>query len=212
MSIYPYSSCFYQSADTAGSSQVKKAKLIDLKKENNKIVVQKKRTNYVTNTQLSNDLVNVKSQLILNKYINLAKDCQPPQGDATDTTADNYSSPIHNDERWMDVPRKKRRRPIVTGKNNEMVSRVKGVPKTIALHVYRVSPNTSPKDLQEHLQDNFPEVECESIASKHPHVYSSFKVTIFESHFRKAMDPELWPYGSCIQRFFEVVKKPPVIK
>lgn len=100
---------------------------------------------------------------------------------------------------------------MVIGNNKDSV--VKGVPKLVNLHVSRVDLGTSTTDLNELLKNSFPEVSCESLTPKYPNIYSSFKVTIFEDNFRKAMDPKLWPDGACISRFFQKRKSTnPVVK
>lgn len=98
----------------------------------------------------------------------------------------------------------KNKRKIV-GKNTEL--NIKGVPKFVKLHVYRVDVNTSADDLKAILKNSFPEVKCDTLASKHPQVYSSFVIEIFEKHFNEAMNPDVWPSGACVRRFFQINKK-----
>lgn len=61
--------------------------------------------------------------------------------------------------------------------------------------------------MQELLKPEFPEVCCEQLIGRNSAQYSSFKVTINETNFKKAMNPALWPYGACINKFFQVRKK-----
>lgn len=61
------------------------------------------------------------------------------------------------------------------------------------------------------LAEQFPEVLCEQLIGKNNKQYSSFKVTIYESNFRKAMDPSIWPDGACIGKFFHIRHKTPPI-
>lgn len=37
------------------------------------------------------------------------------------------------------------------------------------------------------------------VKSKYPEKYSSFKVTIVEENFKKAMNPAVWPYGTYVR-------------
>lgn len=67
-----------------------------------------------------------------------------------------------------------------------------------------MAKETSIESLTLLLKGNFPEVVCEAITPKHPDVYTSFKVKILETNFRKAMNPELWPLGACIGRFLDM--------
>lgn len=96
---------------------------------------------------------------------------------------------------------------IIVGNNRNVSHDLKGVPKQVDLHVYRLSPNIDANILTSFLKDDFPEVTCSPLTSKHPELYSSFKVRIFEKHFKKAMDPALWPEDACIQRFLYLGKK-----
>lgn len=106
------------------------------------------------------------------------------------------------DEDWSVVESKRRKSKMVVGTGNENIqTTVKGVPKTIDLHVYRINPGTSPEDLKTVLKPHFPEVVATSIDSRKPEVYSSFKVTIFQENFGKAMDATLWPKNCCVRRF-----------
>lgn len=88
----------------------------------------------------------------------------------------------------------------MVGNNTEVT--IKGVPKFAELHVHRIDINTTAEKLSSRLKPSFPEVECESITSKHPELYTSYKVKIFEDNFEKAMTPEVWPSGACISRLF----------
>lgn len=92
------------------------------------------------------------------------------------------------------------RRQVVVGKNRG-VTTVKGVPKYAELHVYRLRPDTTEVQLMNCMKDHFPEIECSALNSKHPELYSSFKVKISAFNFSRAMDPEIWPEGACISRF-----------
>lgn len=91
---------------------------------------------------------------------------------------------------------------ITNGDNsNKEVVKLQGVPKTVSLHVYRLTPNTSVDQVVQFLKPHFPEVSCEKLASKYPDVYSSFKVNIFANNFDAAMDPTIWPNNACVRRF-----------
>lgn len=96
---------------------------------------------------------------------------------------------------------------IINKRNNNVVmgskvSDIKTVPKFIDIHVYRLHPNTKSEDLCKYLKSSFPEVICDTISSKHPDQYTSFKVSVYQSNFKKAMQPEVWPAGACINKFF----------
>ncbi|CAG9815509.1 unnamed protein product [Phaedon cochleariae] len=150
----------------------------------------------ITKKDVSNSLAQVVTQTKMNEIINLTNNEKSP-------------SNLNLDQDGWRETKRKRRRNVIIGKNSTEI--VKGVPKYINLHVYRLKPGTTTDELTHLLKSNFPEVACESLNSKFPELYSSFKVTIMESHFRKAMDPSLWPFGACISRFLEKRKQEPQI-
>lgn len=91
------------------------------------------------------------------------------------------------------LPRNRnRKKDMVVGKC--VSGPIKGVPKFVSLHVYRVDIGTNPSYLRDLLQIHFPEVTYEAIT---PHLYTSFKVNIYEESFKKAKNPEVWPKGTC---------------
>lgn len=104
---------------------------------------------------------------------------------------------------WRTVTRagvRRRRGRGVTGSGE--CAAVKGVPEVVHLHVCRISPDTSAETLVGVLRSHFPEVTCESLNSKRPDIYSSFKVSVYRSHFNKAMDASIWPCGAYVSQFF----------
>nr|CAI5868327.1 unnamed protein product [Callosobruchus analis] len=109
------------------------------------------------------------------------------------------------DEEWIRVKRRNRRKNTIVGNRED--SDVKGVPSYTQLHVYRLSRDTTMQSLTDFLKLTFPEVICEAMSSKHPDLYSSFKVQIYNKNFKKAMDPKVWPSGACVNRFLEIKKK-----
>lgn len=116
---------------------------------------------------------------------------------------------IISENKWNVAGRKRPRRRMVVGVGNASQSetKVKGVPKLIDLHVYRIHPDTTAEDLADMLRPHFEEVVIEAMESKNPDVYSSFKVTIFQDNFEKAMDATSWPKNSCIRRFLNIRKR-----
>lgn len=89
-----------------------------------------------------------------------------------------------------------------TGSDIDLIqNKLKGVPKVISLHVYRLDPETTVENLIHYLKPSFPEVLCEKLNSKHPESYSSFKVNLYEEHLEQALDPNLWPRNCCVRRF-----------
>lgn len=154
--------------------------------------------------QLSAELLNVESKLKCNQLINLTHDTQIDL-----PSCSNDKPPDITENEWKEVNYSKppsRKRRMIVGSNKH--SSIKGVRKLAYLHVSRVDQATSAVDLEELLRKSFSEVNCESVKPRYPNLYSSFKVTIFEENFRKAMDPTIWPDGACISKFF--LKRPPI--
>lgn len=87
------------------------------------------------------------------------------------------------------------------GNNEGNTGSLRGVPKMTALHVYRLDPSTSTEHLLNFLSPQYPEVTCEKLQSRHPELYSSFKVNIYEEHAEAALNPDNWPKNACIRNF-----------
>lgn len=100
-----------------------------------------------------------------------------------------------------------RNRPIVGTK--EIVPGSDGNARTVCaaveyspIHVYKLRVGTTAQDLVDYLVPSFPEVKVEMLNSAHPDWYSSCKITVLKQNEAKAMDPELWPAGVRLSRFF----------
>lgn len=98
--------------------------------------------------------------------------------------------------------------PIVGNLNSSDV-KIRAVPRTTSLHVYRLHPETSVDDVLSHLESKFPGVLCEKLNSKFPELYSSFKITVRSDLAEEIMSPSTWPDGTCVNKFFlQRPKKP----
>lgn len=96
-----------------------------------------------------------------------------------------------------------RSKPIVGKKifkDNPMA--LKAADRKAFLHVYKLHPETEITTLISYLSPIFPEVKIERMNARYPQYYSSFKVEIDFANVDKAMNPDLWPVGTCINRFF----------
>lgn len=148
--------------------------------------------------QISAEILKTATQLKCSEIINLTNDVQLPSN-----KIDRMNSKSNQqDAQWQEVThtRNNRRRQLVVG-NNEKLN-VRGVPKLMCLHVTRIGIGTTINDLQTMLTKPFPEVKCEELTARNPSIYSSFKVSIYQDNFKRAMDPSLWPQGACISRYF----------
>lgn len=112
---------------------------------------------------------------------------------------------------WSQVVKSNRKRVTVVGKSEKSdAPKLQGVPKITSLHVYRLPPSTKAENIINLLKPSFPEAKCEQLQSRHPEVYSSFKVDIFEDNLDSALNPNMWPNNVCVRRFFLPRVKPPV--
>lgn len=105
---------------------------------------------------------------------------------------------------WRKVRSKKSksaRKALVVG-NYAGSSTVKGIDRKISFHVSNLKPETTVEELQSFLVTNFPEVKCESLKSRYPESYTSFRVEIYHSNYEKAMLAENWPIKACVRNFF----------
>lgn len=69
-------------------------------------------------------------------------------------------------------------------------------------HVTRLDPKTTEDDVINAVKHKCEDVSCEKLKSKHPEIYSSFKITTSYENKDKILDPNLWKKGALIQRFF----------
>ncbi|CAG9815964.1 unnamed protein product [Phaedon cochleariae] len=122
------------------------------------------RTSVIDKKEVNSAILLTETQSTLNHYINL-----------TDDKSKQHDTIMEKQGEWQTVhPKKNRKRKnLIVGENTE---KIKGVPKFTYLHVCRVDPATTSQDLICQLKTVFPEVTCESLNSKHPTIYSSFKL------------------------------------
>lgn len=94
----------------------------------------------------------------------------------------------------------------IVGKSKQ-VTEIKTAPRKSFLHISRLSPETTVAQITKVVKQTFPEAVCEQLQSKYPEHYTSFKVTIDLENFEKALNPELWPSGTYVSRFFQKRKR-----
>jgi hypothetical protein len=83
------------------------------------------------------------------------------------------------------------------------LSTLSSIPKNVHLHVSRLSPDTEAEKLQAYLRPFVISISsCEKLKSKRPEVYSSFRISLPASELEKVMDPQIWPQGISINRYF----------
>lgn len=123
-------------------------------------------------------------------------------------------NPPQRQEGWTEVVRRNRNKTrkrestaIIGSLIENGDPKIKVAPRKCFLYVSRLDKDTESKSLVDLLRRDFPEVKCDPLASKYPEHYSSFKVTLDLHNFEKAMNPELWPNGAYVTRFFHPRKK-----
>lgn len=187
---------------------------------------QSKDMNHTTDTSALQGGSNIKIDEVSKKILTIQtrKKCEEiinlVNNDEGDLNSLNLPSTESEDEKintrndkfnnWKMVSNKKhrdRRVIIGNGLHSQNLSNIRGVEKYVFLHVYRLEPKTKGEDLCKFLKPHFPEVMCEELNSKHPELYSSFKVKISEFNFESAMDPSKWPKNACVRRFLMFRKK-----
>lgn len=93
-------------------------------------------------------------------------------------------------------------RDIILGNRDSDGESLKAVPQVGYIHVYRLDPGTSEQAVSEYLKQFIPDCKCEILNSKHPEVYSSFKITVPLNDVEKVMNPNVWPVGTRVNRYF----------
>ena len=113
-----------------------------------------------------------------------------------------------NEFKLVSNKRKRNRRStnvILEASNTEDL---KGVAPQHHLHVYRLARDTSCEDIKNYLQaKNLKINKCEKLQSKYPNEYASFKLSVPENEAAKITNPDLWPVGVRINRFFHWISR-----
>lgn len=144
-----------------------------------------------TNGRIKNDVSSESSQWTL-VTSGKKKKRNHPIGPASHTTA-LVSKNVASSRRVL--------KPIV---GTSTSSNLKVVPKehVAHLHVSRLSPSTTNDELKDFFGELIPNVTCEKLISRRPEIYSSFKVTLPAELLQKVLDPNFWPEGVAVNKFF----------
>lgn len=114
-------------------------------------------------------------------------------------------NPAMEQNNWMKVSRKRQmrkpRRTMVVG-NCSADTSVVGLEKTTTLHVSNLNPDTSVDDLLAFLRRKFDSVKCDILTSRHPNLYSSFKVTVAKANQDEIFLASNWPQNAHVRHFF----------
>lgn len=98
----------------------------------------------------------------------------------------------------------------ITGSNTH-ITNFRAVSKKTEVFVSRLHPATTTDQIRAYLCKEFPEIECESLTSKYPENYASFKITVNADNYTCIMNPDVWPDGTFINKFFRKRRQPQTI-
>lgn len=107
----------------------------------------------------------------------------------------------HGKEGWKTAARKRKQKYAVFGSGTTN-SMLKAIPRKRKLFISRIDPDTTVGEIETFLGEEFPEVKCEKITSKHPELYSSFCIEVNDDSAERVLQPEKWPVGTYVNRFF----------
>ena len=79
---------------------------------------------------------------------------------------------------------------------------IKMAQRKSSLFVSRFAPDISEETILNIVKEVAPEAVCEKQISKFPGSYSSFRIDVNQSNYVVVSNPELWPEGTFISRFF----------
>ena len=91
---------------------------------------------------------------------------------------------------WPDVVQTlySRRQKVVEDMNTNIL---KGIPKSISIHIYRLLPDTTVENLKNLLKDHFPILSCTKLDLKYGQLYSTFKIDINYDYYNLAFDSNI---------------------
>lgn len=129
----------------------------------------------------------------------------PSAGVPADVNVGNTTDAADKD--WKVVTRSSGRQRRVTksivGSGMFKENKISGVGQMHHFHVFRVDPSRTADDVREHLADlQLTPCEVVPLKSKHPEVYSSFKVSIPAHYSKTLMSAGSWPPGVEVKKFF----------
>lgn len=90
---------------------------------------------------------------------------------------------------------------VIRGENKE-IKDLRAAPRLAYLHVFRLCPKTTAEDVSRYIGQLCTGVAVEMLASRHPEEYSSFKLVVPFQHLEVLKNPNVWPAGTNIKKFF----------
>lgn len=155
-------------------------------------------TKSVTKPIISENQVTIHDlQQALNGVEVLPTDCIP------DVASDVRKKNVTDDNYWT-ASRSSRRKnkPIIGDRPEDSVCSLKAAEKVTYWHLYYLDPKTTVGEVESYLKQETPGARVEKLQSANPEQYSSFKITVSERYRDKISNPNMWPSGARIIRFF----------
>lgn len=171
-----------------------------------------KKNDHVSTPQLAAAVLQSQTAAKCNEIINLANPSETKlSNNSCDGSGSDRDKSNKENEEWSTVVKKRgansnreqnkvRFQKKIIGNNTS--GNLKAVPKFVDIHVYRLHPETSGNALTGYLKSSFPEVICTQLVPKYEGQYASFKVSVYQNNFLKAMSADRWPEGACVSKFF----------
>ena len=98
-----------------------------------------------------------------------------------------------------------RKQKVISGSGSSR--RIRGAPEpSREIFVYRVHKETSEEDMRDFMDSNGFDVRAIECTSKPDSLFKSFHVTIPLSQVEKAFDPQLWPEGVRMRKYWPIRK------
>lgn len=82
---------------------------------------------------------------------------------------------------------------------------LRSVPRESFVHVYRMDPDTTEIMVKKYVKDvvEIDVIGCEKLSTRNSRIYSSFKLTVKRCDETAVLDPNHWPEGIHIKKFFQ---------
>lgn len=116
---------------------------------------------------------------------------------------------LTSSEQWVKIEsrrnRKRRGSQAIVGNADHTAdgNAIETVPRISSLYISRIKPGTTGEQMEKFIQQYFAEAKCVPLESKYPDQYAAFRVALHDSNMEAALNPEKWPRGALVNRFFQ---------
>jgi hypothetical protein len=125
-----------------------------------------------------------------------------------DTNVNNNKDNNTSSDGFTPVVRKRKKIHFIGKSNNNNIKAVNS--KHLSMFLSRLHSTCSEDDvlhfLSNSLSDKASDIKCIKLKTKHD-TYSSFKIDLLSQGNVDIYDPELWPHGTLVRRFFQPKKQ-----